>query len=750
MKIKNIIKQLTLEEKASLCSGGDGWHTQAIDRLGIPALRVSDGPHGLRKQMEGADNLGVQGSIKAVCFPAGCTLAASFDREVLNKVGSAIGEECQAEGVGIILGPGINIKRSPLCGRNFEYYSEDPYVSSELAASYIDGVQENDIGTCIKHFFANNQETRRFTVSSEVDERTAREIYLASFENAIKKAKPWSVMCAYNRINGVYAAENKQYLTDILRGEWGFDGFVVSDWGAVNDRVPDLQAGMDLEMPPMNDKNDDRIIQAVKSGELEEEVLDKAVERLLETVYRYEDNRNSSVVFDYEKDHGIAKEAAVESMVLLKNEGVLPLKKTEKIAVIGAFAAKPRYQGGGSSHINAYNVEAFWDCVKNDDEISGLVTFAQGFSIKEDKVIPEMEEEAAVAAGNADKVLIFAGLPESSESEGYDRSHMGISENQNSLIRKLAEVNPNIVVVLHNGAPVEMPWVDSVKAILETYLSGEAVGAAVKDILYGIANPSGRLPETFPVRLQDTPSYLNSFGEGDKVYYREGIFVGYRYYDSKEMKVLFPFGHGLSYTDFVYSNVRLDKSSINDGELLTVWVDVTNSGTRAGKEVVQLYVKPPKSHMVIRPVHELKGFAKIFLNPGETKTVQLVLDTRAFAYFNVEVHEWFVESGEYEIEIAKSSQNVALRKKVQVFGKKCNIVKVDVNTSLGDILCIPGAAKILEKYGVPIEQEECDVENDNEEQILQAHYQYMSLRGRLIQLDDSKIDELLADIRELL
>jgi len=750
MNIKRIIEQMTLEEKASLCSGGDGWHTQAVERLGVPALRVSDGPHGLRKQMEGADNLGMQESIKAVCFPAGCALAASFDREVLKKVGSAIGEECQAEGVGIILGPGINIKRSPLCGRNFEYYSEDPYVSSELAAAYIDGVQENNIGACIKHFFANNQETRRFTVSSEVDERTAREIYLASFENAVKKAKPWAVMCAYNRINGVYAAESKKYLTDILRGEWGFDGFVVSDWGAANDRVPDLQAGMDLEMPPINDKNDKRIIQAVKSGELEEEVLDKAVERLLGAVCRYEDNKNRSAVFDYEKDHETAKKAAVESMVLLKNEAVLPLNKDEKIAVIGAFAAEPRYQGGGSSHINAYNVESFWGCMKKDPEISESITFAQGFSIKEDKINPKMVEEAAAVAKNADKVLVFAGLPERCESEGYDRSHMGIPENQNALIMKLAEVNPNIIVVLHNGAPVEMPWVDSVKAVLETYLSGEAAGAAVKDILYGIVNPSGRLPETFPVRLQDTPSYLNSFGEGDRVYYREGIFVGYRYYDSKEMGVLFPFGHGLSYTDFAYSNVRVNKSSVNDGEQLTVWVDVTNSGQRAGKEVVQLYVKPPKSHMVIRPVHELKGFTKVFLNPGETKTVQFVLDKRAFAYFNAEVHEWFVESGEYEIEIAKSSQNIVLRQRVQVFGKKCNIVKVDINTPLGDILCIPGAIKVLAKYEIPIEQEECVIENENEEQILQAHYQYMPLRGRLMQLSDSRIEELLAEIKELL
>lgn len=742
MDIRKLISKMTLEEKASLCSGSDGWHTQGIERLHIPAMRVSDGPHGLRKQKEGADNLGVQESIPAVCFPAGCALAASFDRELLRRIGRTLGEECQAEGVGVLLGPGVNIKRSPLCGRNFEYYSEDPLVSSEMAASYIEGLQEKDVGACIKHFFANNQETRRFSASSELDERTAREIYLASFENAVKKAKPWSLMCAYNRINGTYAAENDRYLNGVLRDEWGFDGFVVSDWGAVNDRVPDLKAGTDLEMPPVSERNDERIVRAVKNGELDEAVLDRAVERILKIVYRYMENRNGSAVFEHEKDHETAKEAALESMVLLKNEGVLPLKKGEKIAVIGEFAEHPRYQGGGSSHINPFRVESFMDCIRNEEEIRADVTYIQGFSISDDSPDSNLAAQALEAAGEADKVLIFAGLPERYESEGYDRTDMRLPENQNQLILEIAKLNRKTAVVLQNGAPVEMPWIASVSAVLETYLGGEAVGKAVKEILYGISNPCGRLPETFPLRVQDTPAYPDTFGEGDRVCYREGIYVGYRYYDSREMEVLFPFGHGLSYTEYVYSNLRTDSEEFNGDGRLTVSVDVTNTGERDGKEVVQLYVRPPRSPMVSRPVHELKDFAKAALRSGETKTVEFHLDKRSFSYFNTDIHDWMMESGEYILEVGKSSRNIILRKKVKITGGSGIVRKPDCDTPLGDVLQIPGAVEVLRKYGISVEQEVSEVENENEEQILQAHYQYMPLRARLIGMDDAKIREL--------
>lgn len=742
MNIRKLISEMTLEEKASMCSGSDGWHTQGIDRLNIPAMRLSDGPHGLRKQKEGTDNLGIQESIPAVCFPAGCALAASFDRGILKKTGQALGEECQAENVGILLGPGVNIKRSPLCGRNFEYYSEDPFVSSELAAAYIEGVQEKNIGACIKHFFANNQETRRFSASSELDERTAREIYLAAFENAVKKAKPKAVMCAYNRINGIYAAENKKYLNDVLRDEWGFDGLVVSDWGAVNDRVPDLKAGTDLEMPPVSTRNDERIVEAVKTGKLDEQILDRAVERILNCVYEYEEKRDRQTVYNHEKDHETAKKAAAESMVLLKNNGVLPLNNRDKVAVIGEFALNPRFQGGGSSHINAFRVESFMECVCRDADVNDGVTYVQGFHTAGSENDLRVIKHVVEAARNADKVLVFAGLPESYESEGYDRENMRLPEEQNRLIREIAAVNENIIVVLHNGAPVEMPWIDSVSAVLETYLSGEAVGAAVKDVLYGKTNPCGRLPETFPVRLEDTPVYPDLTGEGDRVCYREGVFVGYRYYDTRKMKVLFPFGYGLSYTDYTYSNLRLSSEQFREGDKLIVSVDVTNVGDLSGKEVIQLYIKSPRSQAVRRPVHELKGFTKIFLRPGETKTAEFELDSRSFSWFCTERHEWFLESGEYEAEIAKSSQNVILRRTIRVLGRSYIPQRVDIHTPLGDILRIPGSVELLKKYGISVAQEECTVENENEEQILQAHYEYMPLRARVSEMNDRQIHEL--------
>ena len=511
--LKELVAKMTLEEKAAMCSGADFWHTEAVERLGIPAMMVSDGPHGLRKQDQEADNLGVNDSIKAVCFPAGCGTAASFNRELITKMGEALGEECQAEGVGVILGPAVNIKRSPLCGRNFEYYSEDPYVASEIAGALIAGVQSKNVGTSIKHFLANNQEHRRLSSSSEIDERTLREIYLAAFEGAVKKQKPWTVMCSYNRINGTYAAENKEMLTDVLRKEWGFDGFVVSDWGAVNDRVPDLEAGLDLEMPSSGGVNDRLIVEAVKEGRLKEEVLDQAVENILNIVFRYEENRDKTAVFDRDKDHELAKKVAEETCVLLKNEdSILPLEEKAEIAFIGKYAGKPRYQGGGSSHINSHKVTSAWDCVKD----WGNVSFAEGFRDDVDKTDEALLTEAVELAKKAKAAVIFAGLPDSFESEGFDRTHMRMPDCQNELIARVAAVQPNTVVVLHNGSPVEMPWADQVKGILEAYLGGQAVGAAVVDILFGKVNPSGKLPETFPCQLEDNPSYLYYSGEDRK------------------------------------------------------------------------------------------------------------------------------------------------------------------------------------------------------------------------------------------
>lgn len=691
-KIREIISKMTLEEKASMCSGADFWHTKAVERLGIPASMVSDGPHGLRKQDQEGDHLGVNDSIKAVCFPAGCGTAASFNRELLVQMGETLGAECQAEGVSVILGPAVNIKRSPLCGRNFEYYSEDPLLASEMAGALIHGVQSRQVGTSIKHFLANNQETRRMSSDSRVDERTLREIYLAAFEGAVRKEKPWTVMCSYNKINGTYAAQNHKYLTEVLRDEWGFEGYVMSDWGAVNNRVEDLKAGLDLEMPSSMGANDRLIVGAVQSGELEESVLDTAVERILNVVFHYEENRDRSAEFDRDKDHEMARKVAQETIVLLKNEGVLPLAEKDEVVFIGKYAKTPRYQGGGSSHINSHKVTSAWDVAKD----MGNVTYVQGFDDKEDKTDEKLLVEAVEAAKKAKAAVIFAGLPDAFESEGFDREHMAMPMCQNALIRQVAEVQPNTVVVLHNGSPVEMPWVGQVKGILEAYLGGQAVGGAVCDILFGKVNPSAKLPETFPLKLEDNPSYLSYIGEGDVVEYREGIFVGYRYYDKKKMDVLFPFGHGLSYTTFAYSNLRTDKEQMKDTDIMKVSVDVTNTGKMAGKEVVQLYVADRES-TVIRPVKELRDFAKVELLPGETKTVTFTLDKRAFAYYSVRIHDWHVETGVFDIMIGKSSRDIVLTKEVSVESTVELPFVYTTDTIMGDVLKDPRAREIVKE-----------------------------------------------------
>ncbi len=693
-QIKELVRNMTLEEKAGLCSGENFWNTKEVERLNIQKIMLSDGPHGLRKQDAQADHLGVNESIKAVCFPAGCLTAASFDRELLTAIGEAIGEECQAEGVGVLLGPAVNIKRSPLCGRNFEYYSEDPYVASETANAFIKGVQSKKVGTSIKHFLANNQEHRRMTSSSEVDERTLREIYLAAFEGAVKSGKPWTVMCSYNKINGTYASENPAYLTDILRKEWGFDGCVVSDWGAVNNRVLGLSAGMDLEMPGNGGINDALIVEAVKNGELEENVLNETCVRILDVAYRYLDNRNKSAVFDLDKDHALARKAAEESIVLLKNEeNILPVSKEEKIAFIGEFAKKPRYQGGGSSHINSFKVTSAMDSVSK----LGLeyVTYEQGYQTQKDETIEELKREAVRAAKDAEVAVIFAGLPDNFESEGYDRKHMRLPNCQNELIEEICDIQPNTIVVLHNGSPVEMPWIHKVKGLVEAYLGGQAIGEAVVNVLYGKVNPSGRLPETFPAKLEDNPSYLFFQGEGDVVEYREGVFVGYRYYESKKVEVQFPFGYGLSYTQFAYSNMNVDKNSNNDTETIKVSVEVTNAGTVTGKEVVQLYVSPALGN-ILRPVIELRGFEKIQLEPNETKTVTFTLDKRSFAYWNTAIHDWHVLNGKYTIHIGKSVRELVLSSSVTIESTTVIPVKYDFNSTLGDIMRNPRGKAILE------------------------------------------------------
>ena len=732
-KVKELVAQMTLEEKAAMCSGADFWHTEAIEILGIPSSMVSDGPHGLRKQDEAADHLGVQESIKAVCFPAGCGTAASFNRELLTQMGEVLGNECQAEGVSVILGPAVNIKRSPLCGRNFEYYSEDPVLASQIAGALVKGIQSKNVGTSMKHFLANNQETRRMSASSVVDERTLREIYLAAFEGAVCEQKPWTVMCSYNRINGVYAAQNRTYLTDVLRGEWGFDGYVMSDWGAVNDRVADLKAGLELEMPGSGGSNDQLIVEAVKNGSLEEHVLDTAVERILNIVFRYEENRDKTAVFDRDKDHEEARKVAEETIVLLKNEGILPLQEDKKVAFIGKYAKTPRYQGGGSSHINSHKITSALDAAAGNTNIS----YAQGFIDEEDCIDEKLMEEAVETAKNAEVAVIFAGLPDAFESEGFDREHMRMPQCQNELIRRITAVQPNVVVVLHNGSPVEMPWIDSVKGVVEAYLGGQAVGGAEYDILFGKVNPSAKLPETFPIKLEDNPSYMNFPGEGNIVEYREGIFVGYRYYDKKKMDVLFPFGHGLSYTEYTYSNLQVSADHIKDTDSITVSVDVTNTGKMEGKEVVQLYVGD-KVSTVIRPVKELKDFAKISLQPGETKTVSFELSKRAFAYYNTEIHDWHVESGEFDIMIGKSSQDIVLTKTITVDSTVKLPMVYTTDSIMADIFKNPEAkALVMEMMGekmtfIPKKEEEEEASATAEAisiEMQEAMMQFMPLRG---------------------
>ena len=663
---KELVQQMTLEEKCSMLSGVDFWHTQPVERLGIPAVMVSDGPHGLRKQDHQGDHLGINESIPAVCFPAACATAASFDRALVRRIGEAMGDQCQHEGVGVNLGPAINIKRSPLCGRNFEYMSEDPYLAAELAVSMIQGTQSKNVGVSVKHFAANNQEHRRMSSDSVADERTLREIYFPAFEAAAKRGKAWTFMCSYNKVNGEYASQNKWLLTDVLRGEWGFDGYVMSDWGAVSDRVKGVEAGLDLEMPTSGGERDRAVMRAVQEGRLDEKVVDQAVERILDVNLRYLNNARPDTPWDKEADHVLAGQAAAECMVLLKNEGgILPLKADEKVALIGAFADKPRYQGGGSSHINAFKVTSLRETLAGNDN----VTYAQGYDLRTEDTDEALLAEALNAAKAADKVVIVAGLPDSFESEGYDRTHMRMPANQNALIEAVAAVNPNVVVLLYNGSPVEMPWIDCAKGLIEGYLGGQNVGWASRAVLYGEVNPCGRLPETLPVHLEDTPCYLTYGGEGNRAEYTEGVFVGYRWYTSKRQPVLFPFGYGLSYTEFAYSNLRLSAQSMLDTDTLTVEVDVTNVGSIPGKEVVQLYMAPPKAD-VIRPVRELKGFEKVSLAPGETKTVRMTLDQRSFAYWNTEIHDWFVVSGNYEIQIGRNASDTVLAQCVTVTGTK--------------------------------------------------------------------------------
>ena len=749
---KKLVKQMTLEEKAGLCSGKDFWRLKSVERLGIPEVMVCDGPNGLRKQSE-KEGSNINDSIEAVCFPGSCAEAASFDRDTMFRAGAAMGNACQAENISILLGPGTNIKRSPICGRNFEYYSEDPYLASQIAAAHIKGVQSKNVGACIKHFAANNQETRRMSISSEVDERTLREIYLAAFEDAVKEAKPWAVMCSYNQVNGTFASENRWLLHDVLKEEWGYDGLVVTDWGAVNDRVKGLMAGLDLEMPGSGGENDRKIVAAVQLGEVPEEVLDETCERIVSRIMTYVENRDQDAVWDKKADHALAVEAAKECMVLLKNEDhILPLSEEDEIAFIGKFAEKPRYQGGGSSHVNAKN----WSSALEEVKTMENVTYVSGFDTTDSdseeakRLEKQRYNDAIAAARKAKAAVIFAGLPDTYESEGFDRNHMQLPECQNRLIRAVAEVQPNTIVVLHNGSPVEMPWITDVKAVLETYLGGEGVGKATVDVLFGRSNPSGKLPETFPLKLSDNPSYLNFPGDGRKVEYREGIFVGYRYYDKKEMDVLFPFGHGLSYTEFAYSDLKIDKDRFTDEESCTVSVTITNTGDRFGKEAVQLYVQDVES-TVPRPVKELKGFEKVALDPGESKTVTFELGKRAWAYYDVEGHDWYTEEGDFRILIGASSRDIRLSETVHVTPVKAVPRTYTMSACIGDLLNCPeiheDMMRLKEICDSMFNSEENDSLGESTKAMMEAQTREMPLKS-IPSMSDGKVT--LAELEAML
>ncbi|MFC4320054.1 beta-glucosidase family protein [Litchfieldia salsa] len=650
MKYKELIAKMTLEEKASLMSGKDFWQSQDIERLGISSIFFADGPHGIRRQAVAADKLGLNEGNPATCYPTAATVANSWNAELGEKVGEYLGEEAIAQKVNVLLGPGVNMKRNPLCGRNFEYFSEDPYLAGKMAASYIRGIQSQGIAACVKHFAANNQEERRMSIDTIVDERTLREIYLTAFEIAVKEGQTKSIMSSYNKLNGTYTNENLHLMQDILRGEWNYKGTVITDWGGSNDRIAGLIAGNELEMPTTAGETDAEIVEAIKSGKIKEEVLDECVDRLLDLIFTTEKvYKKPQSEFDIERHHRVSQKVAEESIVLLKNEGnILPLRFGKKVAVIGDFAQDARYQGAGSSIVNPTILDHTLYCF----EESGIVSigYEPGFE-RYGKKSQKLIDDACALAEKADVILLYLGLDEATEAEGLDRHSMKIPENQIELLDAIYEVNKDIVLILSCGSAVEMPWIDKVRGVLHGYLGGQAGARAILRVLSGDVNPSGKLAETYPLHYEDTPSYRNFPGGEASVEYREGMYIGYRYYDTANVNVLFPFGYGLSYTTFEYSDLQVNKDGVK--------FKITNSGKIAGMEIAQLYVGC-KSDEIFRPKKELKGFDKIFINAGESKTVYIPFDDKAFRYFNVKTNQWEIEEAEYTIMIGASSIDIRL------------------------------------------------------------------------------------------
>ncbi len=659
MKHADIIKQMTLEEKCYLFSGKDFWQTRSVERLGVPNMTLSDGPHGIRKQAGEGDQLGLNPSLPATCFPTAATVANSWDPSLGEEIGAHLGEEAASQGVGVVLGPGLNVKRSPLCGRNFEYFSEDPYLAGKMAASYIRGIQKNGVAACPKHFAANSQELRRMASDSVMDERTLREIYLTGFEIAVKEGKAKSIMSSYNRVNGTYANENKHLLQEILRDQWGFEGFVVSDWGGSNDHVEGVRAGSHLEMPTTGGDSDLELIDAVKSGRLSQELLDQRLDELLDVILPVTKAVKplAGKPFDIDAHHNLAARASEQSIVLLKNEeNILPLKKGAKVAVIGEFAQKARYQGAGSSVVNPTKLDHAMDVIKNFDlDVAG---FEPGYP-RSGKGDPAMQARAVELAKQADIVLLYIGLDEISESEGLDRSHMKLPQSQIDLLEAVAAANPNVVAVMSAGSAVEMPWLPKVKALVHGYLCGQAGASSVLKVIMGQVNPSGKLAESYPVRYEDVSSAPYFPSKERNAEYREGLYVGYRYFETAKVPVLFPFGFGLSYTTFEYSDLTVT------GKEATF--TLKNTGGMDGAEVAQLYVSKPDGD-VFRPAKELKGFAKVFLKAGESKKVTIPLDDKAFRYFNVDTNRFEVEGGQWTVMIGASAADIKLSGTVEVQG----------------------------------------------------------------------------------
>jgi beta-glucosidase len=670
---------MTLLEKGTFLTGDGWWKTHAFPRLGIPSIFMTDGPHGLRKAA-GAD---ITASVPGTCFPTASCLASSWDPELLEQVGAALGRECQANDVQLLLGPGNNLKRSPLGGRNFEYFSEDPLLAGKMAAAHIRGVQSEGVGATVKHFATNNQEYERMTSSSNIDERTLREIYLRAFEIPIKESQPFAVMCAYNRLNGVQVSEDAWLLNDVLRNQWGYQGFVVSDWGAVRDRIKGIQAGLNLEMPGSGPYSRDKIIRAVKKGELAVQRLNEVAAQMLAVVLQASEGRKPRAIYDKTSHHQLARQAAAESMVLLKNKGgILPLhpdKKT-KISVIGAFASEPRYQGAGSSQVNPTRLDNALDELKQLAGQPITFSYSPGYTY-EGQTTPQLLSDARKIAQLSDVTLLFVGLPDSYESEGFDRSTLGLPEGHQKLIDEISMVQPNLVVVLMNGSAVSMAWVNKPKAILEAWLGGQAGGGAIADVIFGLVNPCGKLAETFPMRLEDTPAYPEFPGLNCQANYGEGVFVGYRHYDKRQIEPLFPFGFGLSYTTFVFSKLKI---SCQSGRNVQVEVTVKNTGRCAGKEVVQLYTREQKSE-VPRPEKELKAFAKILLNPGESKKVVFNLPESSLGFWDIRSHSRRVAPGLYDVIVGSSSRHLPLLKTVKLKGDQTKNLPLNEDSMLKDV-----------------------------------------------------------------